>query len=70
MSGGRFEGFDDRPGAVEGGASSIEDQERIAELEDDIQALREELDKSRQETKTVRSCCQSLRAGTARPRWP
>jgi hypothetical protein len=52
-SGGRFEGFDDRPGAVEGGASSIEDQERFAELEDDIQALREELDKSRQETKTV-----------------
>ena len=46
-----FDDFDDRPGA-----SSIDDQERIAELEDDIQALREELDKSRQETKTVGPC--------------
>ena len=30
--------------------------QRIQELEDDIQALREELDTSRQETKTVGPC--------------
>ena len=54
-----FEGFggcEDRPGAVAGGVSSIEDRERIAELEGDITKLRTELDKSRQETKTVRPC--------------
>lgn len=33
--------------------SSIADQERIQELEADITELREELDKSREETKTV-----------------
>jgi len=51
--GGNFNGFDDRPGAIQGGGSSIADQERIQELEADVTELREELDKSREETKTA-----------------